>query len=622
MVSDGSRTLVASVPLAGCASNYGNLQWSELGQALVVTQESLFVLSPIFALHAKLATSHALCDVECHPSWSGRFPHTCCQISAKTLLENDPTERERIAIEVDYTQVHPLFASPRWKDASWSKPGMGPHGSCLILAISSELDLLVIGAPKNSWTGDWTLLHAVDFSPVAQQVSLNLLGGSADKLHDAPRMAFSRSRALKRKRQSAAEVLCATWADAPQMPRRSLVTRRDGTDPLHGSFAFVIAGTRSGHIAVWECHAGTGRCFLASVSSVSSSPVEQLLLGTSPGVCEDGAQGRLVFQDSQGLRLCNFYAMEDHALAELCNSQPSRLSQLGFRMVSNWKWFEHQLVFTTVGRAHVYDFRTDSITTYLFTVGTAETDADPYLPAISISAEVHAQSFTVVLQDLHHYHLLAIDGGDDGNNQDIRVAAQSPDELLGYPPLVADLQSQHDSLQAYHGLEFEPASTRESPHRMQASTLMDEHAAFLGFKVSETSKFHLMLIKNGATEIQALVASALKSAGVGVGSGRPPVTSIHALIASVLVAEDRKTALCELDFAVKKEAERIAAHNSDGKDDGGALAADRQLMLRAQNQALFCIYAWLQVGSDRILDSEVDQRGQVLLTSWLESVSW
>ncbi len=382
------RILACSIRLSSDSQLLGNLEWSELGQALVVTDEALVVLSPLIGLHPSLASQSRAQDVECHPEWEGRFPHSIIHINIKTFLENDKTVRRRSLLEADHSAVDPRYLGIQWSSASWSKPGLGPHGSCLILATTSELDLFILGAPRNAWTGEWQVLHVVDLSPVADLTVIDAPSESGDDSDG--RDAFSQSRALVRKKQLAAEVVCAAFVDASESPAAQPTSM------------YIIAGTNSGHIAVWECQAKTGHCTFVTASAVSKTGIQNLLTTTHPAARTTDAHAQIAFQDAKGIRLCEFFVQQDRSFLQL-SPHPPVASHHGF--VSAWRWIDQHLIFATIGRVGVYDVSTGS--TAVFSLETEpDSSLDPYSPVIRISrSSGPQQGIDVTLQNLREYHI-------------------------------------------------------------------------------------------------------------------------------------------------------------------------------------------------------------------------
>ncbi|KAJ9479049.1 hypothetical protein PHBOTO_002527 [Pseudozyma hubeiensis] len=365
------RIRACSIALSSGSSKLGDLEWSELGQALVVTDEAIIVLSPLTGLHPTLAGQSRTQDVECHPDWQDRFPHSVAQINVKTFLEHETSIRRRILLESDHSSVDVRFLSVQWTSASWSKPGMGPNQGCLILATTSELDLFVLGAPLNAWTGEWKLLHAVSLDPIAASVQL-----SANKLGHADKEVFSRPRALLRKKQLATEVLSASWSDVhgPTASTQTLLSP--------GSQAtYIVAGTRSGHIGVWQCAAISGHCTFMSATPVSSTGIEKLLVSPSMGEKDKDALAKIAYQDSDGVKLCDFFIADGGVNVKLSKVSPVASDR---RTITAWHWRQHRLIYSTIGRVHVYDAKTGRTASYILDTNT-NSNSDPYSPTICIS---------------------------------------------------------------------------------------------------------------------------------------------------------------------------------------------------------------------------------------------
>ncbi|SPO25530.1 uncharacterized protein UTRI_03049_B [Ustilago trichophora] len=524
------RVRACSIALSSVSSLLGNLKWSDIGQALVVTQDAIVVLSPLVGLHPTLAGQSRAQDVECHPDWDGRFPHSVIQINVKTFLQGQNSVRRRLLLESDHSSVDPRFLGAQWSSASWSKPGMGPHGSCLILATTSEQDLFVLGAPRNAWTGEWQLIHAIELSPVADLTNLDAAPFLEASLHaDSDKHVFTQSRALLRKKQMATEVLCASFihpdqSDAP---------------------AYIVAGTRSGHIALWQCQSITGHCTFLSATQVSDTSIQQLILSTQVDSNGAASRGTIAFQDERGIGLCDYCVQQ---------GRPSvRLATLGtvyshHSMVSAWHWYNHQLIYSTVGKVHVYDVQTAQ--TISFSLATEPNSSyDPFSPAISISHCSDPQySLQVVLQDLRVYRIPLLPTPLP-QSLPCTLSPIHPPTLSGYPPLTETLQRKHELHQAFLGYQTDPGSSLPSASVVGA-VRTDERVAFLGYNVSEVIRYQMEVIHHGNVEPGSILDEALD--GVGLATSSPPYLVVCTILACLYTHQQPDAFRDELLSAIEQ----------------------------------------------------------------------
>lgn len=503
------RVRACSIALSSVSSLLGNLKWSDLGQALVVTQDAIVVLSPLVGLHPTLAGQSRAQDVESHPDWDGRFPHSVIQINVKSFLQGQHSVRRRLLLESDHSSVDPRFLSIQWSSASWSKPGMGPHGSCLILATTSEQDLFVLGAPRNAWTGEWQLLHAIHLSPVADLTNLDAAPLSGAGPHaDGDKLVFTQSRALLRKKQMATEVLCASFIH----PNQS------------NSPTYIVAGTRSGHLALWQCQSITGHCTFLSATQVSDTSIQQLILSTQVDANDATSQATIAFQDAGGIRLCDFCVQEDRSFV-----RPSTLGTVysHHSMISAWHWHNHQLIYSTIAKVHVYDVRTAQ--TKSFSLATEPNSSyDPFSPAISVSDCSDPQySAQVVLQDLRVYLIPSL-ATPPPRSLPCTLSPIYPPTLSRYPPLTETLQRKHELHQAFLGYQTDPGSSLSSASVVGA-VRTDERVAFLGYNVSEVIRYQMEVIRDGNVQPVTILDEALER--VSLTTSSPPYLVVGTILA-------------------------------------------------------------------------------------------
>ncbi|CDR99712.1 hypothetical protein [Sporisorium scitamineum] len=553
---DRARIRACSIALSSGSQHIGNLQWSELGQALVVTDDYIIILSPLTGLHPALAGQSRTQDVECHPDWNDRFPHSVAEINVKTFLENEHSVRRRTLLESDHSAVDPRFQSVQWSSACWSRPGMGSHTSCLILATTSELDLFVLGAPLNAWTGEWKLLHAVSLDPIADLTDLDATPSSGEK------EVFSRSRALLRKKQMATEVTCASFVD--------LDGHTDVSDRPQPSSDYVIAGTRSGHIGVWNCAAVTGHCTFVSATSVSSTSIEKLVVSSQVGEEQTDLQARIAFKDADGVKLCGLHGANGHAEVRLLTASPINTER---GMITAWRWVKDQLVYATISKINVFDSMTQQTTT--FSVGTGPfDDLDPFSPVVEISLN-SASSFELkaVLLDLREYSIPLLPP-DEAQSEPEEVLPTLPSALTGYPPMTENLQREHNLYQAFLGYAVEPRS-RLSTASMVGAVRTDEKVAFLGYNSSDTLCYQLEVLRKGSLVPSSLLDEALESAA----SGTPPYLAVRIIFALLYTSKQRKTLWTQFVSAIEERGLALAASSAGGSGQETTTAERRQRQL-------------------------------------------
>lgn len=574
-MSDQETILLGSISLPSCSAVHGNLTWSALGQALVVTDDILFVLSPLIGIHPRLAAPSRLCDIETHADWTGRLPHASSQIHIKTILDQDSTVRRRRALEADYSDSHPLFSNLRWRSASWSRPGMGPNGSCLILAVTSEMDLYVLGAPNNAWTGDWRLLHSVDLSKAGERLAADARDAHTvtQVITDQDKMMFSTSRNDIRLRQKATEVQCASWLDpvplTDDLHRGSLTDRCE-----HLSSTCIVAGLRAGYAVVLRCQAVTGHCTLLSFARLSEWAVDRILLNTSE---RSESLVKMAFQTADGVFVSPLRLNTDDEVIQV----PSLSPILPHQTISHWKWFEHRLVVGTAGRAHVYDSRSDAIATHLL-APSSDPQSDPYSPAISIYQDGRVNGCVVVLQNLQTYYVPFSD------SVQRPLEATKASVIKGYPPLLEPFQHEYDALQKYHAFapQFEMALDASSSH-LVGVTLMDERVASFGFNVSETSKYQL-LVRYPLEQCMALSNYVRQ----GVSRLRQDQTPVAALMPLIATLVSKPGTLGPLMTEVIEH----AVHAIEALHARGHSSTKFKTPL-AQEQALYVLNNWFQVSA-------------------------
>ncbi|KAF6767485.1 Transcription factor IIIC, putative zinc-finger [Kalmanozyma brasiliensis GHG001] len=492
---DRERIRACSIALSSGSQLLGNLQWSALGQALVVTDDALIILSPLTGLHIDLAKQARVQDVEYHPDWKDGFPHSVAQINIKTLLDNEHSERSRVILESDHSAVDARFQSARWASASWSNPGMGPHGSCLILATTSELDLFVLGAPLNTWTGDWKLFHALDLGPAADLTQLDVPQSAQNDC--AGKQVFSQPRALLRRKQLAKEVLSATFIDLD-------ASAQNGDGETQHASPLIVAGTRSGHIVIWECAPVSGLCKFISATPVSDTGIEKLSATTDVRATGAEARARIAFQDGSSVRMCDLQVTGEEVSVLLSTATPVQSHHC---QITAAHWHGHLFVYATIGRVHAHDARTGQTAT-LSLHTEADSKLDPYSPVISIcDISNSSRSVKVVLQDLREYHISLQSAGTD-------VLPIYPTKLTGYPPLTEALQRKHDLYQAFLGYETESGSSL-SAASIVGAVRTNDRVAFLGYDVSDTISYQLEIAKSGRIAPAAVLDEALQRASAG-----------------------------------------------------------------------------------------------------------
>ncbi|SNX84455.1 uncharacterized protein MEPE_03164 [Melanopsichium pennsylvanicum] len=577
-LNESKRIRACSIALSSGSSLLGNLQWSALGQALVITDDAIVILSPLTGLHPNLTGQSCAHNIENHPDWQGCFPHSVHHINVKAFLQNEQCVRSRTLLESDHTAVDPRYQGVQWQSASWSKPGMGAHGSCFILAWTSELDLYVLGAPHNAWSGGWELLHAIDPSPIVESITLDAVASDSD------RCVFSHSRALLRKKQMATEILCASFLD--------LEEARSST--------YIIAGTRSGHIATWKCQPVTGRCTFISATLVSSTGIEQLTLTTHTDAKDAQAQARIAFQDADGVRLCNWYVQADHATVQLSTAAPVLLYHC---TISVWHWLGHHLIFCTTGKVHVYDLQSGNVIVFsLFT----ETNSryDSFSPVISISNCSDPQySVTVVRQDLREYRIPTLEVAQTRSLPRVLLSTYPP-TLLGYPPMTENLQRKHDLHQAFLGYQADTSSSISSTS-LVGVVRTDERIAFLGFNVSENVCYQLEVQGDLCITLAAALDTALTQ--LQKETKMRPFLLVRSILA-LLHTSQQKDAFKDLLLAVGDRWQSLLNDASSG----GAVKAQKQLLY-----LLACRLENPSPDQPSALDPLMKRHRQSVLIEWL-----
>lgn len=578
-VAARERIRTCSIALSSGSSSRSNIKWSELGQALVVTEDAIIVLSPLTGLHPTLAGPSRAQDVECHPDWNGRFPHSVIQINVKTFLVDEHSERRRILLESDYSSVDPRFQNVQWTSASWSRPGMGPHGSCLILAATSELDLFVLGAPRNAWTGEWKLLHALDLNPVAELAGLDTAPLSQSAAFDTK--VFTESRALLRKKQMATEVLCASFFHLEESVPS----------------AYIVAGTRSGHLVVWNCQAATGHCTFILAAPVSSTGIEQLIVAPHPDAQDAQPRARIAFQDADGAHVCEF--------------SPSQLSPVvsvsaHHSLISVWYWYNQWLIYSTIGKVHLYDVQSRQTTT--FSLGTGSSSSyDPFSPAVSISdCSIPGYTVDVVLQDLRVYRTPSVDTS-RAQSHPLILAPTFPSTLQGYPPMTEALQRKHDLHQAFLG--FQPDSSSSLPSaQLVGAVRTDERVAFLGYNVSETLRYQMELNCDSSITPAAILDEALER--ISLVPCTPPYLVVRILLAFASTRRQSDAFRAGLLVAVEERWRASFNISTDGTTESSRLSK----VLKVQRQLLYLLTCCIEPTALATLSR---QHKESILRDWL-----
>lgn len=579
---DRERIRACSIGLSSGSQLLGNLQWSNLGQALVVTDDALLILSPLTGLHPDLAKQAHIQDVECHPDWQDRFPHSIAQINIKTFLENEHSLRTRTILESDHSAVDPRFAGARWVSASWSKPEMGPHGSCLVLAMTSEMDLFVLGAPQNAWTGDWKVFHAIECGPVADltelegsQISHSASGGNEEK------SIFTPSRALLRKKQLATEVVSATFIDAEIPDRQQACT-------------LVAAGTRSGHIAIWQCTPISGVCTFMGATSVSSTGIENLTVSTHSDAIHPGAQARFTFQDADSIRLADLCWIKDRFAVQLSEAPPVQAHHC---QVTARHWLAHHFVYATIGRAHVYDVRSQHQEVFSLAVD-SDSILDPYSPAICISDNADDRSVKIVVQDLREFRIPLTPGQSQTSTRD--VLPIYPSKLTGYPPLTEKLNRKHDLYQAFMGYQTEHGSSLSTASIVGAVRTKDR-VAFLGYDVSDTISYQLEIVRSTSVGAAAILDEALQR----LAGGRPAFLLVRIILGLLYTSRQQPAFRTELVSAIEGHWRVLMGAHEEGSN-------------RVQQQFLFLLTCRLSsTSSDTPLEGLKVQYRASILKEWI-----
>ncbi|TKY85844.1 hypothetical protein EX895_005385 [Sporisorium graminicola] len=534
------RIRAGSIALSSGSPHTGNLQWSELGQALVVTDDYIVILSPLTGLHPTLAAQSRTQDVECHPDWNDRFPHSVTEINVKTFLDNQSTKRRRTLLESDHSAVDPRFQNVQWSSACWSKPGLGPHASCLILATTSELDLFVLGAPFNAWTGEWKLLQVISLDLIAEVTEADAARSSGEK------EVFSQSRALLRKMQMSTEVTCASFVDLAGPSR--------GNAESDHSPTYVIAGLRSGYIGVWNCEPITGDCFFVQAVSASSTSIEKFTLSSDVGECQTGLLARIAVKHADGVILYGLYATDGSAQVRLETVSPIH-SERG--MITAWCWLKDKLVYATISRVHVYHCTTEQTRT--FSVGTGPFDSlDPFSPVIDIRPSSDASSeVKVVLLDLREY-TISLSPPDEADPEPEAVEPTLPPTLTGYSPMTERLQRKHNDLQAFLGYAVEPSS-RLSSASLVGAVRTDQKVAFLGYNSSDALCYQLEVVRSGSVVAASLLDEALES----TASGTPPYLTSRIVLSLMYTSKQQNKLRDQLVSAIEDKWTALATVSAD-----------------------------------------------------------
>ncbi|SJX62958.1 uncharacterized protein SRS1_13782 [Sporisorium reilianum f. sp. reilianum] len=579
------RIRVCSIALSSGAPHLGNLQWSELGQALVVTDEYIVILSPLTGLHPTLAGQSRTQGIECHPDWHDRFPHSVAEISIKTFLDGEQTVRRRIILESDHSAVDPRFQNVQWASACWSRPGLGPHTGCLILATTSELDLFVLGAPLNAWTGEWKLLQAISLDPVADLVELDAAAASDGK------DVFSQSRALLRKKQMATEVTCASFLDLPG--------RNGDSDEPASSSTYIIAGTRSGHIGVWGCDAITGHFNFVSAVSVSLTSIDKFIVSSDVEDGQRGLQARIAIKDEDGVVLYGLYVVDGHADVRLLTAAPIH-SERG--LITAWRWVKHRLIYATVSRFHVYDAHTQQSATVA--VGTGPFDSlDPFSPVIDIRPSPDSDSeVKAVLLDLREYTIAFVPPEQVDSEYEV-VEPTLPSTLSGYPPMTENLQRKHIDHQAFLGYAIEPSS-RLSSAWLAGGVRTDEKVAFMGYNSSDVLCYQLEVLCKGSVVPASLLDQALAS----TATGTPTYLAARIVLALLYIFKKQQDKIRnQLVSAIENKWAALASISADAK--------------RPQQQLLYLLACRLQESasdSPPPFDALIRSYRESVLRDWLQ----
>ncbi|EPQ28650.1 uncharacterized protein PFL1_03953 [Pseudozyma flocculosa PF-1] len=510
--SDGSATtagnslvLLASATLKGQSGRLTNLQWSSGGQALVPLKQSLVILTPCLGLHPQLFDSVRLSDLEAHPNWWDKFDHLIHSIEYRPIYESDPTVRTRSAVSKDYSAIHASQLEQSWQQAEWSPPGLGVAGSSLIAALSHEHDLYIIGAAKNPFGADWRVLHAVDAEPIRRHVRRERQQASEAGAPSVPAF-FAPDVQTGRLESRAGQFLCAAWTEAIPPDR----TRPGSAGDASEVQALLIAGTRSGHLALWECSNRASAPRLATCSRTGSWDVLGICVGPWQAGRVTGTMScRIVTHDRQRVAIWTLERARDRLDIKQASELPPPLPG---RMISVWKWFGGLLVYATTGEVHVFDADNGTTRTFELSEGGRD-DCDPLRPAASIRPK-GSGSCIIALQDSSRYLVpLDINAGAPAGDTLVPLAAPV---ARGYVPLLSEVQPAYDALQRLHG-EAAESSSASPVDALEASIRSYDSVASMGLTVSGSSRYNLWLrspvvpAKDARTRAVELLAAALAS---------------------------------------------------------------------------------------------------------------
>ncbi|CAO1616546.1 unnamed protein product [Parajaminaea phylloscopi] len=279
---DGLFVPTCHVRLKGVARQTKAIQVNSVGQAALITDKQLYILTPSLGLdhswmrpNLKSNLPHHFKDVISTPELrefaelsakNGRTDsalHDGEQTQAQDFFQAEvhvnsllPERGEgafydRPMVNSDYNAVIPASMDLHYISCSWSPPGFGPLGSCLLAAVDSDGDVTILHAPKNALRGPWIPLETLDLNQ----------GWSTQETADA-----------RRKRTLGTYALAASWSPVLQCVQKPRL-------------CVLAVGTAAGEVLLWtRQNHGEGPGHVAWSQqplrlSVGSRPINQVVWG-------------------------------------------------------------------------------------------------------------------------------------------------------------------------------------------------------------------------------------------------------------------------------------------------------------------------------------------------------
>ncbi|PLW34654.1 hypothetical protein PCASD_11974 [Puccinia coronata f. sp. avenae] len=295
------------------------LEWSNDGQAYVITKANVYLLTPILGylvppedphthkqtrsnengLHGQdnpstPSKSHPSGTQEISQSATGSTTYQPQMPFFMTIIEiNKQLGVNWSSHSNDVSTITPPNDDRFWRTASWSPSGLSALGSCLLAALSTTCDVFVFSPSRNFQTGLWEIKESLNLSEELLKFFYNFypdIVGHQDHLTKPPDVSpetewdSSEEAEEKRSRFTSCvlrtQATCLSWSPSYSHSNLEILHAKQ-LDTMHDvDFSLLAIGHRRGDISLWR-HTFNAEMELQSLNPICTNGHTMNLLSWS-----------------------------------------------------------------------------------------------------------------------------------------------------------------------------------------------------------------------------------------------------------------------------------------------------------------------------------------------------